>query len=132
MKIILKKSKSNRNLEYSYLEKKGYKDFASKLNLNSDKSIKAFKVFFNNLRKEASETKQASYLVVKYLKEEKLSKIEEKELKLQFYDVLKIMGVGIPFFMIPGSTVLVPFLVKLSRKFGLDIISTSFKKEEDL
>lgn len=129
---MLKKLKSNRNLEYSYLEKKGYKDFASKLNLNSDKSIKAFKVFFNNLRKEASETKQASYLVVKYLKEGKLSKKEEKELKLQFYDVLKIMGVGIPFFMIPGSTVLVPFLVKLSRKLGLDIIPSSFKKEEDL
>ena len=53
---------------------KGYKDFASKLNLNSDKSIKAFKAFFNNLRKEASETKQASYLVVKYINEGKLSK----------------------------------------------------------
>lgn len=129
---MLKKSKSKWNLEYSFLENKGYKDFASKLNLNSDKSIKAFKTFFINLRKEASETKQASYLVVKYLKEGKLSKKEEKELKLQFYDVLKIMGVGIPFFMIPGSTVLVPFLVKLSRKLGLDIIPTSFKKEEDL
>jgi len=129
---MLKKSKSKWSLEYSFLEKKGYKDFASKLNLNSDKSIKALKTFFNNLRKEASETKQAGYLVVKYLKEGKLSKKEEKELKLQFYDVLKIMGVGIPFFMIPGSTVLVPFLVKLSRKLGLDIIPTSFKKEEHL
>ena len=129
---MLKKSKSKWNLEYSFLEKKGYKDFASKLNLNSDKSIKALKTFFNNLRKEASETKQAGYLVVKYLKEGKLSKKEEKELKLQFYDVLKIMGVGIPFFMIPGSTVLVPFLVKLSRKLRLDIIPSSFKKEEDL
>ena len=129
---MLKKSKSKWSLEYSFLEKKGYKDFASKLNLNSDKSIKALKTFFNNLRKEASETKQAGYLVFKYLKKGKLSKKEEKELKLQFYDVLKIMGVGIPFFMIPGSTVLVPFLVKLSRKLGLDIIPTSFKKEEDL
>ena len=129
---MLKKSKRKWNLEYTFLEKKGYKDFASKLNLNSDKSIKALKTFFNNLRKEASETKQAGYLVVKYLKEGKLSKKEEKELKLQFYDVLKIMGVGIPFFMIPGSTVLVPFLVKLSRKLRLDIIPSSFKKEEDL
>ncbi len=42
------------------------------------------------------------------------------------------MGVGIPFFMIPGATVLVPFLIKLSRKLGLDIIPTSFKKDEDL
>ena len=67
---MLKKSKRKWNLEYSFLEKKGYKDFASKLNLNSDKSIKSLKTFFNNLRKEASETKQASYLVVKYLREE--------------------------------------------------------------
>ena len=129
---MLEKSKNKLNLDYSFLEKKGYKDFASRLNLNSEKSAKAFKVFFNSLRKEARETKQASYLVVKFLKEGKLSKKEEKELKLQFYDVLKIMGVGIPFFMIPGATVLVPFLIKLSRKLGLDIIPTSFKKDEDL
>ena len=129
---MLKKSKNKWNLDYSFLEKKGYKDFASRLNLNREKSAKAFKVFFNSLRKEARETKQASYLVVKFLKEGKLSKKEEKELKLQFYDVLKIMGVGIPFFMIPGATVLVPFLIKLSRKLGLDIIPTSFKKDEDL
>jgi hypothetical protein len=129
---MLKKSKNKWNLDYSFLEKKGYKDFASKLNLNSEKSVKAFKFFFNSLKKEAKETKQASYLVVKFLKEGKLSKKEEKELKLQFYDVLKIMGVGIPFFMIPGSTVLVPFLIKLSRKLGLDIIPTSFKKDEDI
>ena len=129
---MLKKSKNKWNLDYSSLEKKGYKDFASRLNLNNEKSAKAFKVFFNSLRKEARETKQASYLVVKFLKEGKLSKKEEKELKLQFYDVLKIMGVGIPFFMIPGATVLVPFLIKLSRKLGLDIIPTSFKKDEDI
>jgi len=129
---MLKKSKNKWNPDYSFLEKKGYKDFASKLNLNSEKSVKAFKFFFNSLKKEAKETKQASYLVVKFLKEGKLSKKEEKELKLQFYDVLKIMGLGIPFFMIPGATVLVPFLIKLSRKLGLDIIPTSFKKDEDL
>ena len=77
---MLKKSKNNRNLEYSYLEK-GYKDFASKLNLNSDKSIKAFKAFFNNLRKEASETKQVSYLVVKYLKEGRAFKKRRERIK---------------------------------------------------
>ena len=81
---MLKKSKNKWNLDYSFLEKKGYEDFASRLNLNSEKSAKAFKVFFNSLRKEARETKQASYLVVKFLKEGKLSKKEEKELKLQF------------------------------------------------
>ena len=129
---MLEKSKNKWNLDYSFLEEKGYIGFASRLKLNGVKSAKAFKAFFNSLRKEARETKQSSYFVVKFLKESKLSKKEEKELMLQFYDVLKIMGVGIPFFMIPGATVLVPFLIKLSRKLGLDIIPTSFKKDEDL
>ena len=33
--------------------------------------------------------------------------------------------------MIPGSSVLVPFLIKLSKKIGVDIIPSSFKKKED-
>ena len=87
---MLKKSKNKWNLDYSFLEKKGYKDFASRLNLNNEKSAKAFKVFFNSLRKEARETKQASYLVVKFLKEGKLSKKEEKELKPVSYTHLTL------------------------------------------
>ena len=129
---MLNKTDKKGNLDYSFLEKKGYKEFAFKLKLNSDKSAKAFKVFFNNLGNEAKETKQASYLLVRFVKEGKLSKKEEKQLKLQFYDVLKIMGLGIPFFMIPGASVLVPFLLKISIKLGLDIIPTSFKKDQDI
>ena len=41
-----KKTDKKWNLDYSFLEKKGYKEFAFKLKLNSDKSAKAFKVFF--------------------------------------------------------------------------------------
>tara|TARA_Y200000002_G_scaffold375440_1_gene377720 strand:- start:879 stop:1265 length:387 start_codon:yes stop_codon:yes gene_type:complete len=118
-------------LDFSFFDKKGYKDFASRLKLNSDKSSKAFRVFFKNLNNEAKETKQAGILILKYLKEGKLNKEEEKELKIQFYYILKIMGVGVPFFMIPGSTVLVPFLVKLAKKLGVDILPKSFKKKDD-
>jgi hypothetical protein len=41
------------------------------------------------------------------------------------------MGFGITFFLIPGASVLVPFLLKLSTKIGVDIIPTSFKKDDD-
>ena len=34
--------------------------------------------------------------------------------------------------MIPGASVLVPFLLKISIKLGLDIIPTSFKKDQDI
>ena len=53
--------------------------------------LKLLRFFFNNSGNEAKETKQASYLLFRFVKEGKLSKKEEKQLKLQFYDVLKIM-----------------------------------------
>ena len=128
---MVKKRDKKWYLDYSFFDRKGYEDFSSKLKLNSDKSSKAFRVFLKNLNNEAKETKKAGKLIVKFLKEGKLSKDEEKELKLQLYDILKIMGVGVPFFMIPGSSVLVPFLIKLSKKIGLDIVPSSFKEKED-
>ncbi len=39
------------------------------------------------------------------------------------------MGVGVPFVMIPGATILIPFLLKIADKVGVDIIPSSFKKE---
>ena len=39
------------------------------------------------------------------------------------------MGIGVPFVLIPGASVLVPFLIKISKKAGVDIIPSSFKKE---
>ncbi|MDA9809616.1 hypothetical protein N9C59_04775 [Flavobacteriales bacterium] len=118
-------------LDFSFFDKKGYKNFGAKMKLNSEKSSKAFRYFLKNLSNEAKETKKASLLIVKFLKNGSLTKDEEKELKLQFYDLLKIMGVGVPFFMIPGSTILIPFIMKLAEKAGIDIIPSSFKKKED-
>ena len=117
------------NLDFSFFEKKGYNDFANKLKLNSDQASNAFRVFFKNLNNEAKETRAAGKLVYKYLKTGDLSKDEEKELKLQFYDLLKVMGVGVPFVMIPGATILIPFLLKIADRLGVDIIPSSFKKE---
>ncbi len=116
-------------LDFSFFEKKGYGEFASKLKLNNDEASSAFRTFFNNLNNEAKETRAAGKLVYKYLKSRNLSKAEEKELKLQFYDVLKVMGVGVPFVMIPGATILIPFLLKIADRLGVDIIPSSFKKE---
>ena len=33
--------------------------------------------------------------------------------------------------MVPDSTVLVPFIVKLAKKLGVDILPKSFKKKDD-
>jgi hypothetical protein len=118
-------------LDFSFFDKKGNKDFANKLKLNSDDASKAFRIFFKNLNNEAKDTRDASKLVYKYLKEGTLTKGEEKELKLQFYDLLKIMGIGVPFVMIPGASILIPFLLKIAQKSGVDLIPRSFRKEID-
>ena len=54
--------------------------------------------FFKNLNNEA---KDAGKLMIKYMKKGKLTSSEEKELCVQFYDLLKIIGIGVPFVLIP-------------------------------
>ena len=40
-------------------------------------------------------------------------------------------GIGIPFMLIPGSTLLMPFLIKLANKRGIDLLASAFKTEDD-
>ena len=120
------------DIDYSFFEKRGRKEFADKLKQNKSKSTKAIRLFFHNLSTEAKETQDASKILIKYIKKGKLNKEEENELKTQVYDLLKIMGIGVPFFMIPGSTLLIPFLLKVAEKRGIDILPSAFSKDNDL
>lgn len=43
-------------------------------------------------------------------------KEEEKHLKTQVADVFKILGIGVPFMIIPGATLLIPFILKAAKK----------------
>ena len=124
------KQNSKWEIDFSFFESKGRKEFADKLKLNSKKSSKAIRLFFLNLHSEAKETRDASKIIVKYVRHGKLSKEDEKELKLQVYDLLKIMGIGVPFVMIPGSSLLIPFLMKIAEKRGINILPSSFSKNE--
>ena len=119
------------DIDFSFFEKRGRKEFADKLKSNSEKSTKAIKHFIGNLNEEAKETQHASKVLVKYLKEGKVSEEEEKELKTQVYDLLKMMGIGVPFVMIPGSSLLIPFLVKVAEKHGVNLLPSAFNKENE-
>lgn len=115
------------------LEEKGQSEFVQKIKDNRKKATKALKVFAKDLGNEAKETHQASKILVKFLKEGSVSPDEEKELKTQVYDLFKMVGIGIPFFMIPGSTLLLPFLIKIANRYGVNLLPTSFdhSKEEE-
>jgi len=124
------KQNSKWEIDFSFFEIKGRKEFADRLKLNSKKSSKALRLFFINLHSEAKETRDASKIIVKFVRNGKLSKQEEKELRLQVYDLLKIMGIGVPFVMIPGSTILILFLMKIAEKRGINILPSSFSKNK--
>ena len=89
------------------------------------------KTFVSKMGTEAKETREASKVIVKFLKEGKVSKEEEHELKSQIYDLFKMAGIGVPFVLIPGSTLLMPFLIKLANKKGIELLPSAFNKEHE-
>ncbi len=117
--------------ELDLLEKKGAKEFARKLSENSKKASKAMRLFLHNVGTEAKETKDASKILVKFIREGKVEQQEEEELKQQVYDLLKMVGIGVPFFLIPGSSLLIPFLMKIAEKRGVNLFPSAFTKDEE-
>lgn len=116
-------------IDFSYFETKETFEFSEKLKTHGTKAAEVMKTFVSKMGTEAKETHEASKVVVKFLKEGKVSKEEEHELKTQIYDLFKIAGIGVPFVLIPGSTLLMPFLIKLANKKGIELLPSAFKKE---
>lgn len=88
------------------------------------------KVFVKRISNEAKETKEAAGIIAKYARGEEITEEEEEALKKQFYDVLKMAGIGIPFTLIPGSSILLPLLVSVSKKKGINILPSSFEDKK--
>jgi len=118
-------------IDISILETNGKTEFSEKIKIHKEKTSKAFQDLVINIKTEVSETKVASQILVKYLKEGNVTEVEEKELRVQVYDLLKILGIGIPFALIPGASLLLPFLIKIAQKKGVQILPTAFNKDKE-
>jgi hypothetical protein len=118
-------------IDISILEKEGKTEFSEKIKIHKEKTSKAFQDLVINIKTEVSETKVASQILVKYIKEGNVTKEEEKELRIQVYDLLKVLGIGIPFALIPGASLLLPFLIKIAQKKGVQILPTAFNESKD-
>ena len=90
------------------------------------------KKFFKNVKNEAIETKDAAKIIEKHLKGEDVTEEEEKLLKEQIYDILKIAGIGIPFALIPGASILLPIIIKFANKYNINILPSSFAEKEKI
>lgn len=83
------------------------------------------------LKTETVETKQASRIAIKYISKGVITKQEEIELRQQVYDILKTLGIAVPFALIPGASLLMPFLVKIAKKKGVNLLPSAFNKDEE-
>ena len=88
------------------------------------------RVFIQKLSEEGTETKEAVKILQKHIMGESVTPEEEKELKEQFFDVLKMAGIGIPFILIPGASLLLPAILYVAKKNNFNLFPSAFNDKE--
>ena len=89
--------------------------------------------YSSGIRGEAVETKEAYFILTRYIKREKLSREEKKHFKHQIGDLLKGAGVVVPVMLIPLpfiSTLLLIIMDHLLLSMNIHILPTSFYPEK--
>ncbi len=77
------------------------------------------------LSQESKETKEMLAIYYKFTQGN--SSIREMKLaNEQFRDLVRALGIGI-FAVLPFAPITIPFIVKLGKKFGIDILPSSFR-----
>jgi hypothetical protein len=112
--------------DVSIFEDTNKKEFSQLILKNRGKASKALNEFLNGLKNEATDSKETSRIIYKFVLEQKITKHEEKQLKTKMADMFKIIGVGVPFMIIPGASILIPFLLKIAEKNGIDLYPSNF------
>lgn len=82
--------------------------------------------FLLELKTELHGDKEAVFIIQKYIREGKISDEEDKILKTQLMDSLKIIGIGIPFALIPGASILMPIIIKVADKHNIELLPSAF------
>jgi hypothetical protein len=87
--------------------------------------------FLIKLKREGNETSEAAIILSRYAKGEKISLEDAEKFRNQMIDVIKMLGIGIPFVVIPGSTLLLPIVLSVAKKYNIDIFPSSFKENKN-
>jgi hypothetical protein len=78
--------------------------------------------FILSLHKEKANTRQTAVIIKKYVETGAITAEEETMLKLQLADTLKIVGIVIPFVLIPGASIVMPILIKVAGKHNINLL----------
>ncbi|MBI9042761.1 LETM1 domain-containing protein [Lutibacter sp.] len=126
----MEEKKKKLKLDFTIFENNGRNDFVQIIKNNKDKTTKAFDFFMDGIKNEATDSKETRRILIHYIAKQKISKEEELHLKTRVYDILKKLGIGVPFMLIPGATLLIPFILKAAEKKGIDLYPTNFKSNK--
>jgi len=92
---------------------------------------KQFKDFFIKLKNQLEFNDDAREILIHYTKNGSITKEDAKKLKEISKDTLKLVGLGSLIILpIPGSTLLMIFLINSAKKVGIDLIPSKFKNKE--
>ncbi len=108
------------------LEEKALKKILGWVKNKGKDAIVGTKKFFISLKQELSETKEGIAILTKMASGTKLSKEESVFLKQQIKDI----SLGVPLLglvALPGGGIATVALVKAAKKFGVELMPTSFR-----
>jgi hypothetical protein len=83
--------------------------------------------FLQGIKTECKNDREAGFIIRKYIREGKINEEENHVLKTQLMDSLKIVGIGIPFVLIPGASILIPILIKVADKHNIELMPSAFQ-----
>ncbi len=86
--------------------------------------------FLVGLKTEGGGEKEAAKVIRKYLKGEQISAEEEHILRTQLVDTLKILGIGVPFVLIPGASIVMPILIKVAERHNIELMPSGFSNSQ--
>ncbi len=82
--------------------------------------------FLQGVKAEYHGDQEALTIIHKYLKGGKITEDEDKVLKTQLMDSLKIVGIGVPFALIPGASIVMPILIKVASRHNMELMPSAF------
>ena len=91
---------------------------------------KSFEQMVESFKKEGDNLNKTKEIVKKFVETKTLSKEDETFLKLQLVDTLKILGIVVPFVLIPGASLIMPILIKVAKSKNIDLMPSIMNKDE--
>lgn len=93
-----------------------------------DRYKNKFKSFFITLKDQISSNKKLSDIFSQYIQTRHISKDQYDEIKTIVYDDLKLVGLGsILLLPLPGSNILMLFLIQQSKRLGINLLPSKFE-----